>query len=223
MKKRHLVTAVAVVLTAAACDSSTKPAASSEAITTPPKASTSAAATTSSAPSTTAAASSACTDLGGTVGDDQLCTVHTETPNYTIDMSFPVTYPDQRAVIDVLTRQRDQFVTMVEEPPVRDVAKALEIKPATYRSGLRPRYRKPGPRGVRQLRRRTSGDVLRRPQFRPRQEGADHVRLAVQARQRPVPVLDPIVQAALKNQLPGAPVDDNPDRRGDVQELRHHR
>jgi hypothetical protein len=83
-----------------------KPTASSEAITTPPKASTSAAATTSSAPTTTAAASSACTELKGTVGDANLCTVHTETPNYTIDMSFPADYPDQRAVVDVLTNQR---------------------------------------------------------------------------------------------------------------------
>ena len=186
MKKRHLVIAVAVVLTAAACDSSTKPAASSEAITTPPKASTSAAATTSSAPTTTAAASSACTELKGTVGDANLCTVHTETPNYTIDMSFPVDYPDQRAVVDVLTKQRDQFIAVVDEPPVRDVPKALDIKSKTYRSGTPTRYRKPGLRGVRQLRWRTSGDELRRPQFRPRQEGVDHVRHVVQTG-RPTP------------------------------------
>ena len=121
MKKRHLVIAAAVILAATACNSSSKPAASSEAITTPPTSSTS----TSSAPTTTA---SACTELKGTVGEANLCTVHTETPNYTIDMSFPVDYPDQRAVADVLTNQRDQFIALVDEPPVRDVPKALDIK-----------------------------------------------------------------------------------------------
>ena len=137
MKKRHLVMAAAVILTVAACDSSTDTAASSEAVTTPPAASTSAEATTSSAPTTTttAAASSACDELKGTVGDANLCTVHSETPNYTIDMSFPVDYPDQNAVADVLTNQRDKFIEVVEEPPVRDVPKALDIKSTTYRSG----------------------------------------------------------------------------------------
>ncbi len=209
MKKRHLVIAVAVVLAAAACDSSTKPA--SESTTTPPTASTPAAATTSAAPTTTAAASSTCTELKGTVGDANLCTVHTETPNYTIDMSFPVDYPDQQAVADVLTKQRDQFIELVEEPPVRDVPKALDIKSQTFRSGtptsgteslVFEEYSNFG--GAHPV---TNYDALnfdlgkKAPitfdtLFKP---GAD-----------PVAVLDPLVQAELKKQLPGAPIDDNP-------------
>ena len=133
MKKRHIVIASAVILTAAACDSSTEPA--PEAVTTPPTTSTSGTVTTSAAPTTTAATSSACTELEGTVGAAKICTVHTETPNYTIDMSFPVDYPDQDAVVDVLTDQRDEFIELVEEPPVRDVPKALDIKSKTFRSG----------------------------------------------------------------------------------------
>ena len=207
MKKRHLVIAIAVILAAAACGSSTKPAAS-ESVTTPPNASTSAA-TTPSAPTSTAA--SACTELKGTVGDADLCTVHTETPNYTIDMSFPVDYPDQGAVADVLTNQRDQFIELVEEPLVRDVPKALDIKSQTFRSGTPtsgteslvfeeynnfggahpvPNYEalnfdlgKKAP---------ITFDTL----FKP---GSDAVA-----------VLDPLVQAELTNQLPGATVGDNP-------------
>jgi len=133
MKKRHLAVAVAVIVVAAACDSSTEPA-PSEAVTTPPTTATSGTTTTSVAPTTTAAAS-ACTELEGTVGGANLCMVHTETPGYTIDMSFPVDYPDQSAVADVLTNQRDKFIEVVEEPPVRDVPKALDIKSQTYRSG----------------------------------------------------------------------------------------
>ena len=211
MKKRHLVIAVAVVLTAAACDSSTKPAASSEAITTPPKASTSAAATTSSAPTTTAAASSACTELKGTVGDANLCTVHTETPNYTIDMSFPVVYPDQRAVVDVLTKQREQFIAVVDEPPVRDVPKALDIKSKTYRSGtptsgteslVFEEYDNFG--GAHPV---TNYDALN---FDLGKKASITFDTLFKPEADPVAVLDPIVQAELKKQLPGAPVGDNP-------------
>lgn len=135
MKKRHLAVAVAVIVVAAACDSSTEPAASSEAVTTPTTTSTSGTATTSAAPTAAAAESSACTELEGTVGAANLCTVHTETPDYTIDMSFPVDYPDQDAVAEVLTDQRDEFIDLVEDQPARDVPKALDIKSQTYRSG----------------------------------------------------------------------------------------
>jgi hypothetical protein len=40
----------------------------------------------------TAGVPSACSELGGTLGPDQLCTVHDSATNYTIDMSFPVDY-----------------------------------------------------------------------------------------------------------------------------------
>lgn len=208
MKKQHLVIAVAAIVTVGACDSSSKPA--SETSTPPPPASTSAAATTSAVPTTTTA-SSACTRLEGTVGEAGLCTVHTETPNYTIDMSFPVDYPDQDAVGQVLTTQRDEFIALVDEPPVRDVPKALDIKSQTYRSGT-------GTSGTESLvfeeyvnfggaHPVTNYDALnfdlgtKAPitfdtLFKP---GTD-----------PVAVLDPLVQAELTKQLPGATVGDNP-------------
>ena len=65
----------------------------------------------------TTAASSACSDLAGTVGTDQVCTVHSGAPGYTIDMKFPTDYPDQRALSDLLTRERDQFVKEITAPP----------------------------------------------------------------------------------------------------------
>ena len=126
-------------------------------------------------------------------------------------MSFPVDYPDQRAVVDVLTNQRDQFIALVDEPPVRDVPKALDIKSQTFRSGtptsgtqslVFEEYSNFG--GAHPV---TNYDALnfdlgkKAPitfdtLFKP---GAD-----------PVAVLDPIVAAELKKQLPGAPVADNP-------------
>jgi hypothetical protein len=198
-----------VVAGAVACGGSTKPGASSETVTTPP-ASTVSATSTSTGPSTPGAPS-ACAGLGGTVGPDNVCAVHTETAGYTIDMNFPADYPDQRAVTDVLTRQRDQFVTAVEEPPVRDVPKALDIKPTTYRSGtpdagteslVFEEYVNVGGAHPETYYDALTYDVGKKAPitfeslFKP---GSD-----------PVAVLDPIVEDALKNQLPGAPIDPNP-------------
>jgi len=80
-------------------------------------------------------APTSCTDLGGTVGPDHVCTVHTETPTYTVDMHFPVDYPDQRAITDVLTKQRDQFIEAAGRPHAPDAQLALDVKGTTYRSG----------------------------------------------------------------------------------------
>jgi hypothetical protein len=209
---RHVLLALAgatVVAGAVACGGSTKPGASSETVTTPPTSTvTVTATTTSSAP---VATPSACTDLGGTVGPDNVCTVHTETAGYTIDMKFPADYPDQRAVTDVLTRQRDQFVSAVEEPPVRDVPKALDIKPTTYRSGtpdagteslVFEEYVNVGGAHPETYYDALTYDMAKKAPitfeslFKP---GID-----------PVAVLDPIVENELKTRLQGAPVDANP-------------
>lgn len=117
---------IATVIAMSACGNSSTPGATSETVTTPPTS------------TSVAARSSACDDLGGSVGPDQICVIHTGKPGYTIDMSFPVTYPDQKALSDVLAKQRDQFVQTVEEPPVRDVPKALDITSTTYRSATAP-------------------------------------------------------------------------------------
>jgi len=75
--------------------------------------------TMSTAPSATATTSvaaqgqSLCTDLNGTVRLDQTCHVHSATSAYKIDMSFPLDYPDLRAVTDFLKRDREAFLDWV--------------------------------------------------------------------------------------------------------------
>jgi len=85
----------------------------------------------------TAGAPSACSELGGTLGPDRLCTVDDSATNYTIDMSFPVDYPEQQAVTDYLKRQRDDFVdfTKMSPPAGRPTPYSLDVKGETYRSG----------------------------------------------------------------------------------------
>jgi hypothetical protein len=64
-------------------------------------------------PAPAAGAHSACASLGGTVDADQTCQVHSAASNYTLDMSFPLDYPDQQALTDYLTQDRDQFLSWI--------------------------------------------------------------------------------------------------------------
>lgn len=82
-----------------------------------------------------AGAQTACDTLGGTVDEDQFCQVHTETPTYLLDMAFPVSYPDQRALTDYLTQTRDGFVNVSEMPGSRNLPYALDARATEYQSG----------------------------------------------------------------------------------------
>jgi len=93
-----------------------------------------AALTLSTAPAT-AATDSACAALGGTVGADQICQTHTDNQGYVLDFRFPVDYPDQRALTDVLTQQRDDFIDWIKDMPAAALPPELDIIGKGYRSG----------------------------------------------------------------------------------------
>ncbi|HEY1839572.1 MAG TPA: esterase [Mycobacterium sp.] len=88
-----------------------------------------------------AAADSACTSLGGALQDDQTCNVHAATPTYTLDMTFPVDYPDQ-ALVDFLTQNRDGFVNVAQTSSQtsgpREVPYQMEVTSEQYHSGQPP-------------------------------------------------------------------------------------
>jgi Protein of unknown function (DUF3298) len=85
----------------------------------------------------TATAQSACDSLGGTVDADQICQVHSATPTSTIDMSVPLDYPDQQAVIDYLMQDRADFVDWLAKfaPDGRKRPYMHDVTAKTYRSG----------------------------------------------------------------------------------------
>jgi hypothetical protein len=85
----------------------------------------------------TAAAEPACADLGGTVGPDQICHVHSEAEHYTFDISFPVDYPDQQALSAYLTQDRDGFLSWIDKygQPWRNRPYLHNVTGTTYRSG----------------------------------------------------------------------------------------
>jgi hypothetical protein len=195
---RHVLLALVgatVVAGAVACGSSTEPGASSEAITTPPT-----------------PLASACTELGGKVGPDRVCAVHAEGDTYTIDMHFPADYPDQKALTDVLTKQRDQFVAAIteDEPPVNPWPKSLDITGTTYHSGtpdsgtesvvLEEHSDLGGAHGETEYE-SVNYDLAKKAPitfdtlFKP---GSD-----------PVAVLDPILLSEWRKLLDGIPIDDN--------------
>jgi hypothetical protein len=82
-----------------------------------------------------AGAQSACADLSGTVDPDQSCHVHSATPSYTLDFSFPVSYPDQLPLTDYLKQRRDEFVDYAARGSNRPVPYSLAIRGSGYRSG----------------------------------------------------------------------------------------
>jgi hypothetical protein len=82
----------------------------------------------------TAAAQSACVDLGGTVGQDQICSVHTSNSTYTMDITFPNDYPDQQALTGYLTQARDGFINVSEMPGSYNLPYELDAKGTGYRT-----------------------------------------------------------------------------------------
>lgn len=67
-------------------------------------------------PATTSVAvqgQSACSELHGTIGANRSCHVRGATPSYTIEMSFPLDYPDMSPVTEFLKRDRDEFLDWV--------------------------------------------------------------------------------------------------------------
>jgi hypothetical protein len=82
-------------------------------------------------------AQSGCADLGGTVDTDQICQVHATTSDYTFDMSVPLDYPDQQAVVDYLKQDRADFVDWLAKfgTDGRDRPYMHDVTAKTFRSG----------------------------------------------------------------------------------------
>jgi uncharacterized protein DUF4232/uncharacterized protein DUF3298 len=88
-----------------------------------------------SASPTAAAAPSPCDAVGGKIDPDTTCHVHTETPSYTLDFRFPLSYPDMQAVTDEIVARRDQFVDWLKQYPVPGgVHSALNIGGRAFES-----------------------------------------------------------------------------------------
>lgn len=81
------------------------------------------------------AAQSACADVGGTIGPDQTCHLDSENARYTLDFRFPVDYPDQQALADLVTMRRDGFIDWVGDMPPNSIPCALHMIGEAFHSG----------------------------------------------------------------------------------------
>jgi hypothetical protein len=83
-----------------------------------------------------------CAEFGGTVESGQICHSHTATASYTINLSFPVDYPDEQALTAYLAQRRDQLVDYADRFPLGD-------RPGPYQLAVSAEdYRSAGTRSV---------------------------------------------------------------------------
>ena len=92
-----------------------------------------------------AAAPASCAGLGGTVEAAQMCHVHTSSPTYTLNLTFPADYPDQQALSDYITQNRDGFVSVAQGAAPgsggRDRPYQMDATSEQHTSGTPPRTR----------------------------------------------------------------------------------
>src|SRR6478672_6660660 len=82
-----------------------------------------------------AAAASSCDRLGGTIEAGQMCRVHATGSTYAINMTFPADYPDEQALTDYITQNRDGFVNVAEGSGARDHPYQMDATSEQHSSG----------------------------------------------------------------------------------------
>jgi hypothetical protein len=76
-----------------------------------------------------------CADLGGTMQADQTCHIEKKTATYSIDIDYPLDYPDQQTLTDFVKQDRAEFMDSLATLPPRDLEYGYGLHPLTYRSG----------------------------------------------------------------------------------------
>lgn len=79
-----------------------------------------------------------CASLGGSAEAGQMCRVHATGPNYMLTMTFPTDYPDQQALTDYITQNRDGFVNVAQSSGGRDQPYQLEATTDQHSAGQPP-------------------------------------------------------------------------------------
>jgi hypothetical protein len=86
-----------------------------------------------------ASAATQCTDLGGTTETGQICHLGASDFGYTMNISFPLNYPDQKPVAEYITQTRDGFLNVAKMTDSRAMPYELETTATEYNSALPPR------------------------------------------------------------------------------------
>jgi hypothetical protein len=78
-----------------------------------------------------------CVSLGGSVAA-QMCHLQATGPTYTLNMTFPTDYPDEQALTDYITQNRDGFVNVAQSSRGRDQPFQMEATTEQRTAGQPP-------------------------------------------------------------------------------------
>jgi hypothetical protein len=79
-----------------------------------------------------------CADLkGGNTGST--CEIQLSDPGYSVDISIPLDYPDQKSIADYISQTRDAFLNAAKSGAPRSAPYELSITPTEYTSSIPPR------------------------------------------------------------------------------------
>lgn len=79
-----------------------------------------------------------CADLKG-VNTGQACQIQMADAGYNLDISFPLSYADQKSLADYITQKRDEFLNVAKSSAPRDQPYQLTISSTNYGSAIPPR------------------------------------------------------------------------------------
>ncbi|ORW65807.1 immunogenic protein MPB64 [Mycolicibacter senuensis] len=79
-----------------------------------------------------------CAELkGGNTG--RTCEIQLSEPGYSVDISIPLNYPDQKPIAEYVAQTRDTFLNSAKSGAPRSAPYELSIKPTEYTSSIPPR------------------------------------------------------------------------------------
>jgi hypothetical protein len=85
------------------------------------------------------AAPPTCADLSGVMVGAQTCQIQATDPAYSLDIGYPVDYPEPQAVVDYVKQARDGFLNVAKMPGPRDMPYELDTTATEYNSAVPPR------------------------------------------------------------------------------------
>jgi hypothetical protein len=80
-----------------------------------------------------------CADLSGVVDANQICQIEATDSGYSLNISYPVGYPDASAVFDYVKETRDGFLNVAKTPDLRTMPYELDTTETEFSSTVPPR------------------------------------------------------------------------------------
>lgn len=80
-----------------------------------------------------------CTDLNGVVDANQICQIQVTDPGYSVNIGYPVDYPDAQPVFDYVKQTRDGFLNVAKIPDFRMMPYELDTTETEFTSGVAPK------------------------------------------------------------------------------------